>query len=164
MTFFCPNCWKQMAEDQLVCSRCSANISNWETKTFAAKLLQALSPPEPQTQMRAVYLLGETKDASALDALGQVYRTSHDPFLQGEVIKAVSKIGGDFAVPLLIEALEHSSFIVRCESRTALLKYSERDIAKCALAQTNRDFVMSARDGTKKTDVPTALLKEPSEN
>lgn len=122
MTFFCPNCWKKMAEEQLVCSQCRASISNWETKTFAAKLLQALSHPEPQTQMRAVYLLGETKNASALDALAQLFRTSRDPFLQAEVIKGVNKIGGNFVIPLLIEALKHSSFIVQRESRTALLK------------------------------------------
>jgi HEAT repeat protein len=130
MKFFCPNCWKEMPSDEQVCPRCSANVSSWDEQAFTVKLVRALSHPEPDTRMRAIYLLGETRTHSALDALTQVYRNAADPFVKGEVIKAVGKIGGASALLLLFEALRHPSFIVRQEAEKALTNYPENDTAK----------------------------------
>jgi HEAT repeat protein len=146
MIFFCPNCWKEIAEDRLVCSQCGARISSWDEKAFTAKLVQALSHPEPETQMRAVYLLGETKAVSAFGALVQLYRNTTDLFLQAEVIKAADKIGGDSAFSLLIEALGHRSYIVRREAATALTKYPEKGIVKQALGRARDDRSATAHD------------------
>lgn len=120
MTFFCRNCWTEMASDQQICGHCGAKVSSWDDQAFTAKLVQALSHPEPATQMRAVYLLGETKTASALGALAQLYRNTVDPFLQAEIVKSVDKIGGDSAFGFLTEALANRSFIVRREAAKAL--------------------------------------------
>ena len=133
MTFFCPNCWKEIASDQQTCSQCGANVSSWDKQAFTVKLVQALSHPEPETRMRAVYLLGETRTVAAFGVLAQLYRNVIDPFLQAEIVKAVDKIGGDSAVNFLIQALRHPSFIVRQEAANALEKYRGIDSVKHAL-------------------------------
>jgi HEAT repeat protein len=130
MTFFCPNCWKEMASAQQACFRCGAKVSSWGEQAYTVKLVQALSHPEPDTRMRAIYLLGETRTHSAIEALTQVYRNTADPFVKAEVIKAVGKIGGESALLLLLEALRHPSFIVRQEAEKVLTKYPRNDSAK----------------------------------
>jgi HEAT repeat protein len=133
MTFFCPNCWKEMASDRQICPRCGAKVSSWDEQAFTVKLLRALSHPEPDTRMRAIYLLGETRIYSALEALTQVYRNTADLFVKAEVIKAVGKIGGKSALLLLIEAVRHPSFIVRREAEKALRRYPGKDAVKRTL-------------------------------
>ena len=123
MIFFCPICWKELGSDQQTCLNCGAKVSSFDDQTFTVKLVRALSHPEPETRMRAVYLLGETKTKSAFDALTQLYRNTIDPFLQAEIVKALDKIGDDATVGFLIEALRHPSFIVRQEAAGALMKY-----------------------------------------
>src|SRR6266536_2614698 len=139
MVFYCPNCWRQIPGEQQVCSHCGENVSSWDERAFTEKLLQALSHPEPLTQIRAVYLLGEKKIAEAAGALTRLFRRSKDPFLQGEVIEAIGKIGGDAAFSLLVEALHHRSFIVRGEAAKALAKFPGNGTVKRALEQALKD-------------------------
>jgi HEAT repeat protein len=115
-----------MPGEQQVCSHCGQEVSSCDEKAFTEKLLQALSHPEPLTQMRAVYLLGEKKTTEAVGALAQLYKRSKNPFLQGEIIEAMSKIGGEPVVSLLMEALDHRSFIVRGEAVRSLTKRSQK--------------------------------------
>jgi len=112
MVFYCPNCWSELPDPHLVCACCHQEVASWDEKTFQAKLLQSLSHPEPMTQMRAVYLLGEKKATEAVNALADLFRRTSNPFLRSEVVEGVAKIGGDSACSLLIEALQDTSFIV----------------------------------------------------
>ena len=139
MIFFCPNCWKEIPGAEGVCPHCDHKISSWDEKAFTDKLLQALSHPEPETQGRAVYLLGEKKTTKALDALARLFRRSKNPFLQSEVIEAMGKIGGDAVFFLLTEALHHPSFIVRGEAAKALAKFPGKGTVKRALEQALKD-------------------------
>lgn len=139
MVFYCPNCWKESLDEQAVCPHCGQKVSSWDEKIFTEKLLQALSHHEPETPVRAVYILGEKKTAEAVGALTRLFRRSKDPFLQGEIIEAMGKIGGDAAFSLLVEALHHRSFIVRGELAKALVKFPENGTVKRALEQALKD-------------------------
>ena len=111
-------------------------ISSWGEKGFTDKLLQALSHPEPETAIRAVYLLGEKRTTEAVDTLVRLFRRTKNPFLQSEVVEAIGKIGGDSVFSLLMEALHHPSFIVRGEAAKALAKFPGKSTVKRALEQT----------------------------
>jgi HEAT repeat protein len=151
MIFYCPNCWTELPESQRLCSRCDQEVSAWDEKTFEAKLLQSLSHPEPVTQMRAVYLLGEKKATQAIGVLAGLFRRTSNPFLKGEVVEAVAKIGGDSACSLLIEALQDPGFIVRGEAVKALEKFSGRDVVERALADSLKDPSSYVREMRMKT-------------
>ncbi len=151
MVFYCPNCWSELAYGQQVCARCQQEVSSWDEKTFTAKLLQSLSHPEPMTQMRAVYLLGEKKAAQSVGALADVFRRTANPFLKSEVIEAVAKIGTESACSLLIEAFQDPSFIVRGEAVKGLGKFSGQGAAERALADGLKDPSSYVREMAMKT-------------
>jgi HEAT repeat protein len=150
MIFYCPNCWSELPDGQRVCQRCNQEVSLWDEKTFEAKLLQSLSHPEPMTQWRAVYLLGEKKATHALGALAELFRRALNPFLKSEVVEAVAKIGGESGRSLLIEALQDPSFIVRGEAVKALGKFSGRD-AERALEKGLKDPSSYVRETARRT-------------
>lgn len=133
------DCWKEIPGAQTVCPHCDHKISSWDEKAFTDKLLQALSHPEPETAIRAVYLLGERRTQEAVGVLTQLFRRTPNPFLKGEVVEAIGKIGGDSVFSLLMEALHHPSFIVRGEAAKALAKFPGKSTVKRALEQTLKD-------------------------
>ena len=139
MVFYCPNCWKAFSGEQQLCPHCAHKISSWGEKGFTDKLLQALSHPEPETAIRAVYLLGEKRTTEAVDTLVRLFWRTKNPFLQSEVVEAIGKIGGDSVFSLLMEALHHPSFIVRGEAAKALAKFPGKSTVKRALEQTLKD-------------------------
>ena len=139
MVFYCPNCWKELSGAQEVCPYCGQKISSWDEKAFTDKLLQALSHPESETPVRAVYILGEKKTTEAVGALTRLFRRSKDPFLQGEIIEAMGKIGSDAVFSLLVEALHHPSFIVRGEAAKGLSRFPGNGAVKRALEKAVKD-------------------------
>jgi HEAT repeat protein len=149
MIFYCPNCWSELSDGQRLCARCHQEVACWDEKTFEAKLLQSLSHPEPMTQMRAVYLLGEKKATQAVGALADVFRRTANPFLKSEVVEAVAKIGGESGRSFLIEALQDPSFIVRGEAVKAMGKFSGR-AAEQALEKGLKDPSSYVREAARK--------------
>jgi len=139
VVFFCPACWKELPGDLHCCPHCNAKLSSWSENTFVEKLLQALSHPQPLTQIRAVYLLGEKRIAEAAIPLAELYRRSKDPFLQSEILEAMGKIGSEAAISLLLEALCHPSFIVRGEAVRALDKIAKNSVIRSALNRALQD-------------------------
>jgi len=98
MIFYCPHCWKELPDGEAFCPYCRKKISSWDVKTFTDKLLGALCHPEPTTQTRAVYILGERKSEEALGPLARLFRQSKNPFLKSEIAAAAGKIGGSEAL------------------------------------------------------------------
>jgi HEAT repeat protein len=139
MIFYCPNCWREIADDKEACSHCGENPSSWEAKKYSAKLIEALAHPEPDTRSRAVYLLGEKRTVEAVEPLFSLFRRSVNPFLQGEVIEALGKIGGLSTIPVLMDALRHPSFVVRGEAVKALAKFPRNGRIQAALKRSAKD-------------------------
>jgi HEAT repeat protein len=162
MTFYCPNCWNKMAAEERECGRCGADLSCWDEKTFADKLVGALSHPEPQTQMRAVAILGETRAVAAVAALIQLYRSGADPFLQAAIVKALAQIGGETASSLLTDALENSSFIVRRQAADALTEAEKRKALPAKRGQTKRGSGGEVQNNGQRASA--AAEKSPREN
>ncbi len=149
--FYCPNCWREITQEQRVCVHCGQQISLWDEKTFTEKLISALSHPEPTTQDRAIYLLGERKATEAVSALTALYRRSGSPFLQAEIIEAIGKIGGESGYALLTEALRHPSFIVRVEAVKALACFRTYEDVRPALERALNDPSSCVRERCRKT-------------
>lgn len=80
--FYCPVCWKELADDLPECPHCGAAIHDiWRSKSYLEKLVLALNHPEPSTVMRAVWLLGELGDRRAVESLKRLLETTHDVFV-----------------------------------------------------------------------------------
>jgi len=94
MKFFCTRCWQEIGEETASCPHCGANQEQLGQESFVRKLIRALHHPEPETPVRAAYVLGELKAKEAVPELKQVIGNSKDPFLRAAAIRALGKIGG----------------------------------------------------------------------
>jgi len=94
MKFFCTRCWQEIGETIACCPHCGANQEQLGQESFVRKLIRALHHPEPETPVRAAYVLGELKAMEAMPELKQVIGRSKDPFLRAAAIRALGKIGG----------------------------------------------------------------------
>jgi len=91
--FYCPVCWKELADDLPQCPHCSAEIHEiWRSKSYLEKLILALNHPEPSTVMRAVWLLGQLKDRRAIEPLERLLETTRDIFVTRAVRVALSAL------------------------------------------------------------------------
>jgi len=94
MKFFCTRCWQEIGETIACCPHCGANQEQLGQESFVRKLIRALHHPEPETPVRAAYVLGELNAREAVPELKQVIGNSKDPFLRAAAIRALGKIGG----------------------------------------------------------------------
>lgn len=121
MTFFCTNCWAEVAESDVVCPQCGDDIAARQARAdYVDKLIAALRHPEPTTPIRAAWILGERRERAAVEPLGRLIRESPDPFLVASAIEALGKIGDPRAVPVLDAARRHPNAWVRQQAEQAL--------------------------------------------
>jgi HEAT repeat protein len=122
VTYLCPNCGTTRLPREVVCAQCGFDIRAFEDASFDQKLLIALFHPEPETAVRAAFLLGLRQPPEAAAALERRYHDTGDPFLQREIVAALDRIGGPEAARVLDEAQRHYSMIVRAEALRRLIR------------------------------------------
>ena len=149
-TFFCPHCWHELQKEVPICPHCGEPLASWGKKAYTDKLRQALVHPEPQTQRRAVYLLGEKQIKEAIDDLVALFHRTRDPLLAGEVVRALRKIGSKPTFQALAEALFHPSFIVRAEGVEALASFPTEQIVPLLLQRALQDSSPSVRAAARR--------------
>jgi HEAT repeat protein len=121
MTFYCTNCWAEVAESAVVCPRCGDDIVARQARSdYVAKLIAALRHPEPTTPVRAAWILGERRERAAVEPLCRVIRESPDQFLLERAVEALGKIGDPRAAAALDAATRHPSLRVRERAQRAL--------------------------------------------
>lgn len=122
VTYLCPNCGTTRLPREVVCAQCGFDIRAFENASFDQKLLVALFHPEPETAVRAAFLLGLRRPPEAAAALERRYHDTGDPFLQREIVAALDRIGGPEAARVLEDAQRHYSMIVRAEALRRLIR------------------------------------------
>lgn len=121
MTFYCTNCWAEVAESAVVCPRCGDDIIARQARSdYVAKLIAALRHPEPTVPVRAAWILGERRERAAVEPLGRLIRESPDAFLVESAVEALGKIGDPRGVSALHAATRHPSLRVRLAAQRAL--------------------------------------------
>lgn len=124
-TFYCPNCWAQVAEFATSCPHCQIDISERVSESdYTDKLISALRRKEPVTPVRAAWILGERREQKALPALTKIVKKAKDAFLVESAVEALGKIGGSVATEAVRGATHHSSLRIRVKARDVL-----RDLA-----------------------------------
>ena len=132
-TFYCPACWAEIVEGAAACPRCSADVRGvLDGRSYVAKLVAALSHPEPTTPIRAAKTLGELKAAEAVGPLLDLARRPPDPFIQAAAVEALGRIGAAEARPVLADLAEHGPFLARIEATAALARMAQEEEGKCS--------------------------------
>lgn len=128
MTYFCTNCWKEIDKAAPVCPACGSSQEQLAQESFVQKLIRALHHPEPETPIRAAYVLGELEAGEAVAALASLLHLQSDPYIASACAEALGKIGGAEAhAALEAAANKQQSIIVKRAVQEALqrLHHSE---------------------------------------
>jgi HEAT repeat protein len=128
MTFYCPICWSEVPKDDPTCRNCGADLASADARPIIEKLCSALSHPEPQTAVRAAWILGERREKRAVAELIRVLEASSDGFLAEAAAEALGKIADPRALESLNKAAEHGPVRVRIASRNALEGIARKDL------------------------------------
>jgi len=126
LSFFCPYCWRRVSENDSICPKCGGDIRAADARPFAEKLRAALRHSEPQTRVRAAWILGERKEASGVPDLTAVVIEADDAFVAEAAVEALGKIGAQEAIAVLEQAQNHGTVSVRWAAHRALDQIKSR--------------------------------------
>lgn len=121
-----------------------------EDSDYASKLISALDHPEPETPVRAAWILGELRETRAVGALVGLLEKGRDPYILAGAAEALGKIGDARATGVLAKALASSYLLVRLKAVEALGRLGG-DEARRALESALEDPNPSARKAAAKT-------------
>ncbi|MFN3505067.1 MAG: HEAT repeat domain-containing protein [Caldimicrobium sp.] len=113
ITFFCPHCWKEVAQDAKRCPYCGADITEFDKKSFEEKLIDSLNHPIRDTVQRAVWILGRLKSYRAVNPLIKLFEQSDNPYLKREILEALYEIGVEEGIEFIKKALKSEISMVR---------------------------------------------------
>ena len=114
MTWYCINCWAEVAESAAICLQCGDDLAaRRERNNYVDKLIAALHHPEPTIPIRAAWILGERREHKAVKRLMALVETSMDAFIAAAAVAALGRIGGEQSLVALRRAAQHESAIVR---------------------------------------------------
>ncbi len=129
ISFYCPNCWSRIKEDEKFCHECKTEIEPFDHLSYFEKLVKALTHPERTTRIRAAYILGELRDKRAVKPLAKAIsgnRGIRDIFFEEAVLVALGKIDGEEVFPILIDLLDHPSFLIRADAIHCLSRFKTK--------------------------------------
>ena len=114
MRYFCPECWRDFAEDFDRCPKCGFEIRGaWDTKDYVDKLIAALRHPEQGTPIRTAWILGRRREVRALGALIELVRRTTDVYIATSAVEALGEIGTAEAMAFLETLDDHPAQMVK---------------------------------------------------
>lgn len=159
LIFYCPHCWTIVPAGAHNCPACGAIIDD-STADIIDKYIAALRHPQPETRLRAAWVLGRMPATRAVPALLAIVaargRADRDPYLLSVAVKSLGQIGDQQAVPELAALLAdpNASFMARHEAILALARLGG-DEAQAALQEALLSPNRSIRERVQK------ILKQP---
>jgi HEAT repeat protein len=114
LTFYCPNCWKNISEGSRICPNCAHDLSQYSQREFEEKLISALNHPIQDNRIMAIQILGDLRSTSSLHPFEQILHTeTQDFYVLKAVLEAIAKIDDPQGQALLEQAESHPSMLVR---------------------------------------------------
>jgi DNA-directed RNA polymerase subunit RPC12/RpoP len=114
LTYYCPNCWAIVSEDQQTCPNCGYILDKFKEFTFEDKLLAALRHSVPERRIMAAQILGNRRSQWSIPEFRKIIESDEgDYFFLRAVLLAVSKINHPDRELILQKASRHQSELVR---------------------------------------------------
>ena len=109
---FCSECWKEIEVAAGLCPYCGADQNELGLEPFVRKLIRALHSPEPETPIRAAYVLGQLQASEAVPSLVEIVEGDSDSFIKASAIRALGSIGNAHAMDYLKKLEVHDLGLV----------------------------------------------------
>lgn len=112
ITYYCPNCWREISPKVRVCPHCRTQLDERAQDSFVDKLLGALNHPIPARAAFAARVLGQQREARAVEPLLHALEIDDEGEVQEAAVRALGEIGDARAVPALDRILNDSRALV----------------------------------------------------
>ena len=113
LTWFCPECWKQIEFQDIKCPRCGHSLSRYDNLSYEEKLIAALRHPIRENRMLAIQLLGDLRSQAALPVFRSMLEKEQDFYVVREITRSLAKIGSAVSEDIIRTLEYHSSRLVR---------------------------------------------------
>lgn len=113
MVFFCPGCWAEIQESDVVCPACGFTLSDYARLPYDEKLILTLSHALRENRMMAIRLLGDLGSDRAVAAFEAMLETEEDFYIVREIIWSLQKIGTARRREIIQRLRYHPSSLVR---------------------------------------------------
>lgn len=113
MIFFCPVYWKKIKRNDRICPYCGSDISEYESKDFEEKLINALRHREGETVQRAVYILRRRKSIKAVQPLLKLFKQTNNTLLKIGILNTLNEIGVPEAKEFILKATDSDVGIIK---------------------------------------------------
>jgi HEAT repeats len=135
MTFYCPICWSEVSKDDRTCKSCGTDLASADARPMLEKLCSALSHCEPETAVRAAWILGEGREKRAVPELTRAVETTSDGFLAEAAADALGKIADPCALECLNEAgrtwtRARTNCVPECAAKNSKPKIGSTEVAR----------------------------------
>lgn len=119
MRFSCPGCWRSYGEEFKVCANCGLDVVEfYKNKDYVEKLIIALRHPEPETPVRAAWILGEIGDARAIEPLAGLVIRTPDVYIASAAVKALARFDNPRVKEFLGDIVgKHQASMIRDAAR-----------------------------------------------
>lgn len=147
MSFYCPNCWAEVAEEAEVCPACGRSLAV-KDEDYVDKLIAALRHFEPTRAALAVQILSEMlAEPRAIGPLIDLVGTADDAYVLHSAVRALGRFADARAVPVLVQRVLSSKtpLVVRVAAVEALARIGG-DEARAAIRRATDDPSAVVRD------------------
>lgn len=119
-TWFCPQCWSEIARGEETCARCGADVAALSRADYESKLIRALQHRMADRRLIAARVLGQIRSSKAVPALIKLAERSDDPYAAAEAVSALARIDDAAAREYVRKARRHPSAVVRQAASQAI--------------------------------------------
>jgi len=124
--FYCVPCGREMPPGDTICPAGGVDVERVSSeRSYVQKLIVALRHPEPETPVRAAWLLGQLRATEAVPALIRAAQESSDPYLVEAAVEALGRIGDPAGRPTLAWAAREGALRVRRAAEQALRRLAD---------------------------------------
>ncbi|MBN1366031.1 MAG: hypothetical protein JW976_14585 [Syntrophaceae bacterium] len=113
LSFFCPNCWKEVNDKADQCAYCGYDLKEYKNLSYEKKLINALYHPVRENRMMAAQVLGDIKSKDAVPVFKKIIETQDDYYFIKEILLALKKIGGTESRNMILHLKTHKSNLIR---------------------------------------------------
>ncbi len=113
LTYYCPNCWTIVEENQKVCPNCGYSLADFAHFDFDDKLIAALHHPVTERRIMAAQVLGNRQCKRALPEFRKILESDESNyFFLRAILLAVLKIEDPEQEEILKRAARHKSKLI----------------------------------------------------
>ena len=128
LTFYCPNCWQIINENEKTCLHCGYELESFSRQDYKDKLLAALHHTIPERRMIAAQILGNLKIQQAVPEFKKILEEERENYyLLRAILIALAKIDHPERIEIIKKAAHHPSGLVSSFAKMMLEKINHND-------------------------------------